>query len=330
MSTNVVGPKKKYELGRAAQFVEDGNYAPLVKVYRRKVDGYVEDTGRRLVINTEEALKNARAMGLPPELLEELERHYRVYREALDERLKQEEAAQQVAREEEKKRLQATVAEKQAREAHYLEKCREIVGDPTYTPRHLLYAQFLCEVEEDDAWSRQHAPEDWERERQRFIRSIQEMYWEDKYKASTPRHLLRWYPRGLSQGGFLGWGEILEQVIVEDEATLHSLGRTAEEVGEKLLEILSQKPASHQVEVTSWLGQQLCPFPACPHGQCQKDNRPCLYADLDFVITNRATGRHIEVPGMAWHLIRDHHFFEGKRSPFHVDPALLVKVLYEE
>ena len=52
-----------------------------------------------------------------------------------------------------------------------------------------------------------------------------------------------------------------------------------------------------------------------------------MYGDIDFVITNNRTGETLKGPGLIVHLIRDHHFFEGKQSPYRVDPEKAARVL---
>ncbi len=40
------------------------------------------------------------------------------------------------------------------------------------------------------------------------------------------------------------------------------------------------------------------------------------YGNLEFLIVHRDTGRFLRGSGLLVHLIRDHHFFEGRREPF--------------
>ena len=44
-------------------------------------------------------------------------------------------------------------------------------------------------------------------------------------------------------------------------------------------------------------------------------------------ILNRETGESFTGPGLIVHLIREHHFFEGKESPYRVEPEKAVRVL---
>lgn len=158
-------------------------------------------------------------------------------------------------------------------------------------------------------------------------------YWEPKTSSS----LRRWYPGGHSGSGFLGWGEKLEEVIAEDADTLARLGKTHDEVGLKVKEVLdaasplwsidNSKAAidigDYEVRLQYWMGYQTCPFEGCEYG-----DKMCPHSSCDFQITNKKTGEVIEGPGMIWHLISAHKFFEGKKTHRRVDPEQLVKVIY--
>lgn len=72
-----------------------------------------------------------------------------------------------------------------------------------------------------------------------------------------------------------------------------------------------------QVFVQRWRGMQECPW-GCgyPPG-----------ANFDFLLLNREIGVFVTGPGMITHLIREHHFCEGRESPYRVDPIRLAMVL---
>ncbi|MEM7333279.1 MAG: hypothetical protein AAF490_14410 [Chloroflexota bacterium] len=73
-----------------------------------------------------------------------------------------------------------------------------------------------------------------------------------------------------------------------------------------------------QIFIQQWRGFQECPW------DCEIDIR--LFS-IDFMLLNRRTGYFIMAPGMINHLIREHNFFEGKGTPYRVDPQKLVRVL---
>lgn len=169
-------------------------------------------------------------------------------------------------------------------------------------------------------------------------------------------------PGRLSKMGFLGPSESLETVLTRDTQTLQRLGLTHEDVASAIerviLSVLEQRRElttdEHRKTMTDlpnlyrpetiprftldsmprtdqgWLvgrfhlftrsyrGLQECPW-AC---EMEPD-----WSSFDFLILNRRTGEFFTGPGMAVHLIRAHHFFEGLGTPFRVDPARAVRVL---
>jgi hypothetical protein len=72
----------------------------------------------------------------------------------------------------------------------------------------------------------------------------------------------------------------------------------------------------------AYLGYQECPFEDASGSLCKDSS----YGHSDFVVRNMDTGCEIRLPGLAIHLIRDHHFFEGAVS-YRVDPAQAAAVL---
>ena len=173
-------------------------------------------------------------------------------------------------------------------------------------------------------------------------RNIMEIYW----RPRTATDVVNFYPSGDSQQGFLGWGEQLEAVIAEDAQELERLGKTPNEVGMKLKEILdaafekmkgrelesvSRTPidiGNHIIEAQGHMGYQNCPFKTC-----EFHNAPCQYSSIDFKVTNKKTGEYVKGPGLIWHLITEHEFFEGKKNEgkrsLRTEPAQMVKVLFE-
>lgn len=135
----------------------------------------------------------------------------------------------------------------------------------------------------------------------------------------TPSHST-FYPGRDSIIGFLGWGESLNVVLREDKRALERLGRTPKEVGTRLKEVLDTPPKGFKVRsIGNTAGNQPCPFTG------HRDD-VILHANKDYSITRGRQG--IVVPGLAWHLIGEHGFFEGKLTQYRVDPAQLVKVLF--
>jgi len=169
----------------------------------------------------------------------------------------------------------------------------------------------------------------------------------------------RMRPGAYSQKGFLGRTESLEAVIAQDAQTLKTLGVSHEQIAAALELVLQsvddQRDQLHsegkhhavlkreeglfpriragrlpstevgylvgsnlQVFIERWRGFQVCPW------QCA--GQVC-WANLDFLLLNRDSGKYLTGPGLIVHLIREHHFFEGRKSPYRVAPEQAIQVL---
>jgi hypothetical protein len=111
------------------------------------------------------------------------------------------------------------------------------------------------------------------------------------------------------------------------------LGVTAADIAGRLREIVgeairwSREDVRNQggvtigqfhVRIQQWMGFQECPW------HCEDEPR---WASIDFTIKNLRSGETLEGPGLIVHLIDKHGFFEGRESPYRVDPAQAAKVL---
>lgn len=152
----------------------------------------------------------------------------------------------------------------------------------------------------------------------------------EEFERRTPRNLRKFYPGGCSADGFLGWGESLDKVIADDRQTLRELDtipkvsdkQPHEVVGARLKEILDAPRMFPRISLStsSTPGSQECPFDEChwaiyPH------------SGMQFTVIRGNAG--IVGPGMIWHLIEAHCFFEGFHSPYRVDPKQLVNILFD-
>jgi hypothetical protein len=73
----------------------------------------------------------------------------------------------------------------------------------------------------------------------------------------------------------------------------------------------------YQLFFAQFRGFQDCPW------NCREPN----WGSFDFLLLNRQSGEYIIGPGLIVHLIREHHFFEGKESPYRVEAQKLARVL---
>jgi hypothetical protein len=147
---------------------------------------------------------------------------------------------------------------------------------------------------------------------------------------------MRMRPGSLSQGGFLGKNEKLQEVMNRDDKTLKELGLTHEEMAARLdalLQAAISSPRRSAVvgnfssNIKLFTGFQMCPWsPDIHHSQCTAGGG-VDYGSIDWHIKNLRTAEELRGPGLAVHLIRDHHFFEGISSPYRVDPHILASLL---
>ncbi len=156
-----------------------------------------------------------------------------------------------------------------------------------------------------------------------------------------------------SQSGFLARREGLIDVIERDERTLAELKITPEQIGDRLESLISQAyriinlslrgrvylterevdsmecrgpgvlvEGKFLVAGVAYCGWQECPFES-------RQGEPCsdmIGSSVDYWIENIVNGRKIEFPGLAIHLIRAHHFFEGSVE-YRVDPVEVTLAL---
>lgn len=142
-------------------------------------------------------------------------------------------------------------------------------------------------------------------------------------------------PGELSEGGFLGATERLAEVLDRDEKTLSQLNLTFEEVVKPLNTLIQAAERSSQhkaridqfeVAVTIFTGFQICPWSPDPdQGQCQAGSG-VQYGHLDWNILNTNNKMQLQGSGLLVHLIRDHHFFEGRQSPYRISPKQLAQL----
>lgn len=135
-------------------------------------------------------------------------------------------------------------------------------------------------------------------------------------------------PGIITYGGFLGTDKrSYLQIIADDEKTLDALGKTAEEVADRL-EFFQQKSFDSfetatviddtwEVETEVVRGYLPCPF-----------LHQGMYRKSYTTVKNITSKKSFTFSALNIHLIRVHHFFEGKNSHFRLEPSELVKGLF--
>ncbi len=132
----------------------------------------------------------------------------------------------------------------------------------------------------------------------------------------------------LSAEGFLGSDtRSLAEIIDSDSSDIAKLGYTAEQLAEKMQHItdLAEKALEnwaniddvYQAKVAEAKGRIPCPWPHLFH--CQK---------RVTVLRNTKTSLEISWSDLNIHLIKEHGFFEGKGSPFRIEPKQLIEMLF--
>jgi hypothetical protein len=135
-------------------------------------------------------------------------------------------------------------------------------------------------------------------------------------------------PGVITLNGFLGNDDRhFHEIIADDEKTLEKLGYTAEQVAERMqyftdlswefYEQPVEVEGKYAVETEIVRGKLPCPF-----------SHPGVYRKAFTILTNTETGVTIRWSSLNLHLIKAHHFFEGKGSTYRLDPELLVKALF--
>lgn len=134
-------------------------------------------------------------------------------------------------------------------------------------------------------------------------------------------------PGVISKIGFLGEDERdLQDILEEDTRTVAALGLTHEQIADFMHEVTRAgresfgSPVKYndylEVMVETSRGRITCPF-----------GHPGMYPKENVQVTNTRTGESIAWTALNEHMIRHHGFYQGKGSPFRVEPEDIVRVL---
>ena len=127
--------------------------------------------------------------------------------------------------------------------------------------------------------------------------------------------------------GFMGTdSRNLIDILIDDDAVIKRMGLTHEQVAMRmeylrdegirgLGEFISVDP-HFEVKVDSVRGKLPCPF-----------GHPGLYPKTNITVQNSSINRRITYTDLVIHLIGSHGFYEGKGSPFRVEPKDIVQIL---
>lgn len=132
----------------------------------------------------------------------------------------------------------------------------------------------------------------------------------------------------LCQQGFLGNdSRKLIEILTEDQGTVNSLGLSHGNIAEKLKAITEKARGGwgdpvvveekFEVEVHEARGRMPCPW-----------GHPGLYPKTHIRLEKIETGENLVWSDLAIHLIEEHGFYQGRGSPYRLDP-LKVKLILE-
>lgn len=131
----------------------------------------------------------------------------------------------------------------------------------------------------------------------------------------------------LTSAGFLGSdARPLSDIIQADEEQFRALGLDFEAAADAL-EVLARRGAEGMGEPITIDGTWLVKSDEA------RGKLPCPYADGIFhknSVTVERGGVRIIYSDLSVHLLRVHHFCQGRGSPFRLDPAALKSILAEE
>lgn len=132
----------------------------------------------------------------------------------------------------------------------------------------------------------------------------------------------------ISAFGFMGAdSRSLSEIISSDLSDLRELGISITKIVSRMKEITNKaEPAlgtwvqidnQFQTRVDEAKGHIICPWP-----------HPAAFPIRITYVENPKTGQNIQWTDLNIHLIEAHNFFEGKGSPYRIEPKELVKMIF--
>ncbi|MDY0150755.1 MAG: hypothetical protein RBS43_00605 [Candidatus Cloacimonas sp.] len=138
----------------------------------------------------------------------------------------------------------------------------------------------------------------------------------------------RMMPGAITLNGFIGKDKrSIADIIAADENTLQTLQKTPEEIADRMQYFTDASFSTfagnitlddiYDVETEVTRGKLSCPY--AHGGQFRKSVTK---------LTNTSNNVTVTWTALNIHLIKDHHFFEGKGSTYRTEPENLVKALF--
>jgi hypothetical protein len=128
--------------------------------------------------------------------------------------------------------------------------------------------------------------------------------------------------------GFLGTDtRHYQQIIEADEKILSAFGKTPEELADRLEYFTKSSFESfmgavtiddiYEVETEVTRGKLPCPF-----------GHNGIYRKTVTKLLNKTNNLSVSWTSLNIHLIREHHFLEGKGSAFRLEPDVLIRAIF--
>ena len=134
-------------------------------------------------------------------------------------------------------------------------------------------------------------------------------------------------PGIITRDGFLGTDRRnLIDMLVEDDETVKRMDLTHATVAQRMIDLrdaglrglgnfINVEP-HFEVRVDSVRGKLPCPF-----------GDPGIFQKTNTTVRNLKSGKEVTYTDLHIHMIGSHGFYEGRGSPFRLEPEILVSVL---
>jgi hypothetical protein len=134
-------------------------------------------------------------------------------------------------------------------------------------------------------------------------------------------------PGVYTRDGFLGTDRRkLIDILIEDDEAVKRMDLTHRQIADRMIglrdagmrglgEFINVEP-HYEIRVISVRGKLPCPF-----------GDPGIFPKTNTVVRNTKLDREVTFTDMHIHMVGSHGFYEGKGSPFRLEPAELAEVL---
>jgi len=137
-------------------------------------------------------------------------------------------------------------------------------------------------------------------------------------------------PGVITRDGFLGEDRRnLVDILTADDGEARRLGYTHQDIARRMVELRDAGMAGlgefvdvephYEVRVDSVRGKLPCPF-----------GDPGIFQKTNTTVRNKRLGRELTYTDLHIHLVGSHGFYEGRGSPFRLEPGEMAEILEVE